>query len=261
MHFGISTRVFQEYSACEALDRIAQAGFQAAELQMEHLWKADEAPEEIVRHAERLGMELCLHSPCHDVNITSLNPGIRKESLSQVKQSIITGRRLGVTRVVIRSGYPSSPEVYDDVYWRQMEETCALINRWAQRQGIMIGLKGMANLPKHQHTTPKSIRRILTRGWSNIGLTFDVVGARTHMDPVEFLRQVDPEWIVHVHLSDSSSKATHLPLGEGELDLQRILRELDKVYDGLVIVDGAIPHQGRASTSANKAYLQKLGWA
>jgi sugar phosphate isomerase/epimerase len=260
MYFGISTRVFQEYSVCEALDRIAQAGFQAAEIGMEQLWKADETPEEIVRHAERLCMELCLHSPFYDVNITSLNPGIRKESLSQVKQAIITGRQLGVKRVVVRPGYPSSPEVYDDVYWRQMEETCALINRWAQRQGIIIGLESMANLPKHQYTTPESIRRILTRGWSNIGLTFDVVSACTHMDPVEFLRQLNPEWIVHVHLSDSSPKATHLPLGEGDLDLQKILRELDHVYDGLVIVEGAIPHQGRASTSTNKAYLEKLGW-
>jgi sugar phosphate isomerase/epimerase len=125
----------------------------------------------------------------------------------------------------------------------------------------MIGLESMANLPKHQYTNPESIRRILTKGWSNIGLTFDVANVCTHMDPVLFLQQLDPEWIVHVHLSDSSSKATHLPLGEGDLDLQKILCELDKVYDGLVIVEGAIPHQGRASTGANKAYLQKLGWA
>lgn len=261
MHFGMSTWVFQEYSVCEALDRIAQAGFRAAEIRMEQLWKADETSEDIVRHAERLGMELSLHSPVYDVNITSLNPGIRKESLSQIKQTIITGRRFGIKNIVVHPGYPSSSQVPDGMYWGQMEETCALINRWAQHQGIMIGLKGMENVLKHRYTTPESICRILTKGWSNIGLTFDIANACTHMEPVQFLQQLDPKWIVHVHLSDRSSEATYLPLGEGNLDLHTVLCELGKMYDGLVILEGAIPHQGQASIGANKAYLQKFGWA
>jgi sugar phosphate isomerase/epimerase len=261
MHFGISTWVFQEYSVCDALERIAQAGFQAAEIWVEHIWKSDDFPHDIVRQADRLGLELSLHSSSHDVNITSLNPGIRKESLLQIKQAIITGRQLGVQRVIVHPGYLSSPKLDETIYWTKMEDACKLINRWAEREEIIVGLEAMENLPKYLYTTPDSIRRILAHGWSHIGLTFNIANACTHMDPVQFLQQLAPEWIVHVHLSDSSSKSTHLPLGEGQLDLQAILQELDKVYDQLVIIGEAIPHQGRASTCANKAYLQKLGWA
>jgi len=260
MQFGTSTWIFQEDSICEALEHILECGFHVAEIWMEHLWKTGESPEEIARHARHLQMELSLHSASYDVNITSLNPGIRKESLRQLEESIITGRRLGAKRIAVHPGYLSSRKVHVHTYWTQMEETFTLINQWAQREGLIVGVEAMENLPRHEYTVPDHLRRVLAKGWTNIGVTFDIAHAFSHMDPVDFLHQLDPQWIVHVHLSDSSPKATHLPLGKGEVDLQAILRELDNVYNGFVIIEGAVPSQGKEITHSNKAYLQQLGW-
>ena len=97
-------------------------------------------------------------------------------------------------------------------------------------------------------------------GLSNIGLALDIAHTFTHMDPVEYIKHLEREWIVHVHLSDGSRQITHLPLGKGEIDIHAALHELHKVYDGLVIIEGIVPFQGQETVSSNRAYLQKLGW-
>ena len=108
MRFGTSTWFFQEYPVIEALKHIWDCGFHAAEIWMEHLWKPEQSTKEIIRYAQDLGMELTLHSSSYDLNITSTNPGIRQESLRQVKQSILIGKQLGVKTVVVHPGHLSS---------------------------------------------------------------------------------------------------------------------------------------------------------
>jgi len=47
--------------------------------------------------------------------------------------------------------------------------------------------------------------------------------------------------ISHIHLSDAKVGTPHYLLGQGDLDLFRILRELRKRYEGLVIIEGWDP--------------------
>lgn len=260
MRFGTSTWFFQEYSVVEALKHILNSGFHAAEIWMEHLWRSEQAPEEIVKHAHDMGMELTLHSASYDVNITSTNPGIRQESLRQIKQSIIVGKQLGVTTIVVHPGRLSSSKGNIEKCWTQMEETFFLINKWAQQEGLMVGIEAMEKRPQAVYMLPDHIKRMLSMGWTNIGLTLDIAHAFTHMDPVKYIQQLERDWIVHVHLSDGSRQSTHLPLGKGEIDIDAALSELHKVYKGLVIIEGIVPFHGQETVASNRAYLQELGW-
>ena len=260
MRFGTSTWFFQEYSIIEALKHILDCGFHAAEIWMEHLWEGEHSLEEIARYAREMNIELTLHSASYDVNIISTNSDIRQASLRQIEQSIIIGRQLGVTTVVIHPGHLSSTKDHPEPYWTRMEETFSLINTWAQREGVMVGIEAMEKRPKALYTHPEHIRRMLSMGWTNIGLTLDLAHTFTIMDPAEYIQQLEPEWIVHVHLSDGSQQATHLPLGKGEIDINAALRELQRVYNGLVIVEGRVPFHGQETVSGNSAYLQRMGW-
>jgi len=260
MRFGTSTWFFQEYSVNQALSSILECGFHAAEIWMEHLWNSEDSPEEIARHARELDMELTLHCTSYDLNPTSTNPGIRHESLRQIQQSIIVGKQLGAKVVVVHPGRLSSSKGDIEKGWTLLEETFARINTWAQQQQLVVGIEAMEKQAGQLYMLPEHINRMLSMGWSNLGLTLDIAHTFTHMDPVKYIRQLTSQWIVHVHLSDGSREATHLPLGKGEINIDAALRELHKIYDGLVIIEGVIPLHGLETVSNNRAYLQKLRW-
>ncbi len=259
MHFGTSTLFFQEYSVVEALDHILDSGFSAAEIWMEHLWKTRESPEHIAEYACKLGMELRLHSASYDVNITSTNPGIRKESLRQVEQSIITGKRLGTKVIVVHPGHLSSSKEDVDSCWVRLEEAFSLIDQWACRENVVVGIEAMEKRPKEIYMLPEHIERMLGMGWSNLGVTLDIAHTFTHDKPVEYIKKLKKDWITHVHLSDGSRKVTHLPLGQGEIDIPAALQTLQQRYDGLVIIEGCVPLHGQETVRSNQAYLQGQG--
>lgn len=260
MRFGTSTWFFQEYSVTEALTRISACGFSLAEIWMEHLWRSGQSVEEITRHAAKLNMELTLHSTSYDVNITSTNPGICKESLRQVEEGIVLAKRLGVTNMTIHPGHLSSSKGNVEDCWMRLRDTFVLIDEWAQREDVRIGIEAMEKRPKEIYMLPDHIRRLLSEGWSHLGLTLDIAHTFTHINPVDYIQQLDPQWITHVHLSDGSRKTTHLPLGQGEIDIDAALRALSKVYDGTVVLEGIIPLKGQECVCSNKAYLQRSGW-
>jgi sugar phosphate isomerase/epimerase len=260
MRFGASSWFFQEYSVSKALTYILECGFQAAEIWMEHLWSTEESPEEIARHARDLDMELTLHSTSYDLNIISTNPGIRHESLRQVKQSIVLAKRLDAKLVVVHPGRLSSSKGDVEKGWTVLQDTFALINTWAQRQNLLVGIEAMEKQPGQLYMLPEHVHQMVNRGWTNLGLTLDIAHTFTHMDPVKYIRQLDRQWIAHVHLSDGSRRSTHLPLGQGEINIDAALRELHTIYDGLVILEGVVLSHGQDIVSHNRTYLQKLGW-
>ena len=141
-----------------------------------------------------------------------------------------------------------------------MEETFARINEWAQREHVMVGIEAMEKRPKEIYMLPEHIERMLSMGWTNLGLTLDIAHTFTHTDPVEYIKQLNSRWIFHIHLSDGSRQITHLPLGKGDIDINAALKELNKLYDGLVIIEGTVPFHGQETVCSNRIYLQRLGW-
>ncbi len=259
MRFGTSSWFFQEYSVVEALEHIRDAGFSVAEIWMEHLWNSGESPEHIAEYARKSGLELTLHSASYDVNITSTNTGIRKESLRQVEQSIVTAKRLGVQTVVVHPGRLTSSKEDVDSCWPRLEEAFSLIDRWACRENVMVGIEAMEKRPKEIYMLPEHIERMMGMGLSKLGVTLDIAHTFTHGKPVEYIQQLRKDWIVHAHLSDGSRKVTHLPLGQGEIDLPAALQALQQLYNGRVVIEGCVPLQGRETVRSNQAYLQRQG--
>ena len=84
------------------------------------------------------------------------------------------------------------------------------------------------------------------------------------MAPASLLRKMplssEPEWIVHVHLSDNAPWRVHLPLGEGQMDIGAALEDLAQRYQGIVSIEGSQPGEAESLLARNQDYLHKLGW-
>ena len=96
--------------------------------------------------------------------------------------------------------------------------------------------------------------------WSQVGLAIDVANATTVGSPGRYVAEVEGDWIVHVHLSDSRAGAVHLPLGEGDLDIKALLAALQQKYDGLVIIEGYVPGRGEEVAAHDIGFLRNLGF-
>jgi len=251
---------FQDLSVCQALEKIARFGFQAAEVWMQHLFRTGESPQAVAQRGRQLGLALSLHAAVYDVNVTSTTPGIREESLNQIRISIEAASQLQAKVAVVHPGRLSASRGSVETCRQLMDAALAKINAWAQDAGVAVGLESMEKRPKEVFVAPADMRKLLQPQWEAVGFTLDLAHARTFMDPVIYIQQFDPQRILHVHFSDSSDQAVHAPLGSGRMDIHAALSALDKIFDGLAIVEGYVPGRGDETVGSNAAYLKKLGW-
>jgi len=260
MRIGSATMFFQDLSVCEALEKIARYGFQAAEVWMHHLIQTGESPQTVALRGRQLGLALSLHAVTYDVNVTSTTPGIREESLRQIHQSIVTASQMEAKITVVHPGRLSASRGSVETCWQLMTAALAQINEWALVAGVSVGLESMEKRPKEVFITPADIQKLLRPECKAIGFTLDLAHAYTFMDPVAYIERFDPQRILHVHFSDSSDQAIHAPLGTGKMDIPAALTALSKKFDGLAIIEGYVPGRGDETVSNNAAYLKKLGW-
>jgi len=258
--FGCSTWFFQGSSICFALQTIKECGFQAAEIWMEHLWKTDENVKEIKGLAETLDLPLSLHAASYDVNITSANPGIRRESLKQVRESLLVAADLGADPVVVHAGRLSSSRGDTEEYWKLLEEAFQILDELAAGVGVRVGVEAMEKRSKELFVSPADIRRMMSKEWKLVGLTVDLAHIQTVMEHEQFFSSIEGKWISHAHMSDFSRDVTHVPLGQGSLDIDRALRALSSQYRGTVVLEGFVRGRGREIVQANGDFLRRLGW-
>jgi len=257
--FGINTWFFQEYSVKETLREIKKIGFQAAEVWMEHLLKTGEKPEEIRDIASDLDLELSLHATSYDINLTSINRGIREESLRQAVEAITVGARMGANIVVMHPGRLSASRVNKKESWEQLLKVLEYLDEIADKKSVRIGLEAMEKRPKEIVVTPEDLHNLFNRTWKRIGLTLDIAHANTLENPISYINKLDKRWIQHLHISDAAPGETHIPLGRGIIEIYKIINELKRFYNGLIIVEGYIPSEGEAIAKENFNYLKTLG--
>jgi len=260
MKFGISTWFFQKQPVIAALQRIKKVGFEAAEIWMEHVLKTGEDLNEIKAAAEQLDMDISLHGTSYDTNLTSINKGIRKESYKQSEEAIVMGRRINAKVVVLHPGRLSSSKGDKKEYWEMLLNSFVFIDRVAGREGVEVAIEAMEKRPREIYVMPEDLEYMLNREWQNIKLTFDIAHSYTVMEPVEYLKRLRKNWTCHVHLSDGSPETTHLPLGNGNIDIDSTLKVLNTFYNDLVIIEGYIPGNGKEVVKKNFNYLKKHGW-
>jgi fructoselysine 3-epimerase len=227
-----------------ALEAFARAGFLGSEVWAQHLWESGTPAEQVAQHAKELGLTLSLHAPSYDLNPLSSNPEIRIISRRQVLESFETAVKLGARIVVVHPGGLSSSTDSVEEYWARLEEYAIVLNEYAGKLGLMIGIEGMEKKRLQFVTDLPALKRLAeileTNDLAHCGLTLDVAHAATVGDALEFV-QSTPR-IVHAHLSDSNPHKTHALLGEGLLNLPEIiptlLQRLETSPHGLIAIEG-----------------------
>jgi sugar phosphate isomerase/epimerase len=207
-----------------------------------------------------LGLILTFHASGDKLNPASGDPVIRQRSQTWLEASLDIGAALGAQAIAVHPGQKDSADDSAEEVWEHLMPWVVRLDELAAGLEVRVGLELMEKLPLEVFMLPRDAARLMPLPLAHIGLTVDIAHMNTHGDPLNFLQSLDPGWIYHVHLSDNALHRVHLPLGDGEMALGVVLEAVEKVYQGIVSIEGSMPGQGEFLLQRNLDYLHKLGF-
>lgn len=259
MEVAISSLLFKSHSLGEVIDLAHEQGVSWLEVWTEHLWRDDKG--DLLKRLRQSGLNLSVHGPIGDLNITSSNQGIREESIRQVIQGIDEAAVMGAKVITIHPGYLTGrQDTPEDIWDMQISAFTRFANR-GKELGLTIAMETMEKRAKEVVIEPEIANRITDAvNMENFGLTFDISHAHTVMDVVEFIRGL--RRIKHIHISDTKNGKVHVLMGQGEIAFEPVLQALREKYDGALVIEGWNPKDElgmvQESTAFLSAQLEKL---
>ncbi|MDF9746766.1 sugar phosphate isomerase/epimerase family protein [Natrinema salsiterrestre] len=276
MQFGFSTNAFREYQLEDAIEAVADAGYDGVEILLDepHLYPPDCSREEIERVADVLerhdiavsngnAFMLTAIEDFHHPSYIEVDEGYRQKRIDYTLAALETAADLGLPYISIEPGGPipegKSREWAMDTFVDSLER---VVPR-AEELGVDLLVEPEPDLLIE---TADELLALLERVDSErVRCNFDAghfycVGE----DPAEL---VDPLWehTSHYHLEDIPADRSHehTRLGDGAMEIDAFLGELEtRGYDGFVTVE-LYPYEETPVETARAAmdYLEERGWA
>lgn len=252
MHAAISSLLFKSHSLDHVIDLAREADVSWLEVWTEHLWRDDQG--DLIRKLKRSGLDLSVHGPIGDLNITSSNDGIREESIRQVLKGIEEAAEMGARVITVHPGYLTGRQDEPEGIWDMQIVAFERFAKRGQELGLVVAMETMERRNKEIVIHPEIANRIIDAvSMDNFGITFDVSHAHTVMDVVEFIQTLHK--ISHIHISDTKSGKVHVQMGEGEIAFGPVLQALKQKYDGALVIEGWNPKDELGMVQKSTAFL------
>ena len=232
---GISSMALFKYSPKDAVKRVSELGFSAWEIMIEggHFQKDYTEVKEL---ADSYGIELFVHAPFSDLNIASLNEGIRRETLSQVFRAIETADFLESRLITFHTGRPSPLSMsFRDEAWETNLKSIREILKFGADFDMNLCLENMPSFPGAFCFEIDEIKSVLDAN-PMLFLTLDIAHAHTCGDEVAYIKEFKGH-MIHMHLHDTTRDSdSHGAVGEGDIDFKRVFYNL-KEFNGYGIIE------------------------
>ena len=231
MKIGTSTLAGIEDELEKTLEFIEDLGIEYAELV--HQYPTEFIDRELL---ESYNLKYSIHAPFMDVNIASLQSQTRTNSIAQIKSSIDLAREINAEAVVVHPGLAPflANKYFKENVYETANESIKEIGDYAKDLGVMATIENMPSFEGMIYQNMDDLNQLLLE--NEIYMTLDI-GHANHSgysaDEMIF------DSIKHVHAHDNfGDDDSHLPLGEGSIDLKYIIDTLEsKNYKGIYILE------------------------
>lgn len=223
MELGISTACFYPLETENALEILGQMSIPMAEVFV----NTDRELEEDYCHtlrqrADQLGIRIrSLHPYCSGFEpflFFSNYPRRFEDGRQYYKKIYRAAAVLGADLVVFHGGWAASPLPWEEYFTRY-----ALLMQDAQEAGVTLAHE---NVARCVGSNPEFFRQ-MHLALPEAAFVLDVKQAiRSGVSPYDMAQAMGPG-VQHLHISDHSPKGDCLLFGEGELDLPRLVQNLD----------------------------------
>ncbi|MGJ9457961.1 sugar phosphate isomerase/epimerase family protein [Oceanobacillus sp. CF4.6] len=230
---------------------------QGLELWAEHIYHHQSDPYEIRSAADKEGITLSLHASSWDLNICSINKGIQEQSVRELKKSIDLAEALQVVHMTFHPGRFTVKNYLANEHMQAMVKNTRMLVEYAAAKGVILSQELMEPIPKEIITNPRVMNTFLEQVGQGLHVTLDIAHTPLEENSINYLDKL--ERVNSIHLSDSSKKQYHLPLGEGEIDLDSVLTSLSNT-DFPVVLEGMDTSRELTFLKKHLAFLQNAGW-
>ncbi len=220
MKVGFSTLSLFMKPLDEMLEIAARDNFDSIELLSEAVY----GPEHLLENKHLLepffsyDLDYYIHAPNIDINIASLNKGIRLESIRQIKSCLDLAEEIGAKAITVHPGHIG--RIDERVRNLALELSKESVRELMEYKGDFLSIENMPNKPKFLGTKTSELKDLVDE--TGCGITIDIGHANTCPGTSEFL---DIPNIRYFHLSDNDGiKDQHIILGDGVLDLSLLSR-------------------------------------
>ncbi|MCG2829156.1 sugar phosphate isomerase/epimerase [Methanothermobacter sp. K4] len=248
MRIGVSTLALSPLSLEEMLTWIEDAGADCCEIIYEY-------PLDDVEVADSFSLDFTVHAPISDINIASLNRGIREASIAEVKSAVDLAVELDSEVVVVHPGsVPFLGRPHRDLIVQRNLESLSVISEYAEDRGAGIYPE---NMPRLEGPLLRELEELwLVADELESQVTLDAAHAAT-MGYSE-AEMVSPR-VGHVHLSDNNGEVdSHDALGDGSLDFGTIIDGLRGIgYRGILTVEVKTPGEVERSVEFLKGIIDR----
>lgn len=176
--------------------------------------------------------EQCLYP----VNIAALDINARKRSIDVFRKSIQCGAELGAEYVVTLAGYGTLDED-ESVTWQRSVESLGILGDMAKAYGVKLVLETSPREYTTTHNSKDVVRMIEEVGQDAVRGMIDTATLGFSEETMEQAISDLGIYLEHVHIADGVPNG-HLILGEGDLDLEGMLKKLDEAeYTGYLSLE------------------------
>ncbi len=238
MRMLLSSPLMWAFRFEEILPTARELGYAGVEVWAYHVQRTGEAPATIARLARDLGLELSVHTINWDLNITSAFPEVRQVSRDLTRRGVDLAVEMGAPLAVVHPGRMTVPGSSPEEYWPVLLDYVHELGVYARERGVTIGLEHMERLRHEFFMSPEDVQRAF-RALNDVPVTpvFDTAHVPWQEDIIATYRRMPP--VGHIHLSDATETAYHVPVGKGGRDLGRFLAYLQATgFDGMIAIEG-----------------------
>ena len=256
-----------DYSLRESIKRIKNLGCRYIELMTAppHFWPrrfTREQRKNTRNLLERSDLTLTAVNPTFlDINLASPNPGMREESVKQIKEQITLAHDLGAKIIVIMVGrrHPLLAPLVEVVWQKFARESVLLCVEYAEKKKVIFGLENGPSLFIDRTDLMRFAWNQVKSPW--LKFVYDVANASLVEPIVPGLERIKGQ-LVHVHLSDTDGKKwTHSGIGQGKIDFGGIARKLKEIhFTGISILETTEAEDADRSILKSVKKLASFGW-
>ncbi len=192
-----------------------------------------------------------MHAAFIDINYASNDVRIREISQKRVETSIETGKKLGVTNVVVHTCcYPVM--INQSVIDIWCETAVSYLSMLAERYQVRIFIENTLDI------NPDILKRMMDMADPKLlGVCLDVGHANLTRVPIESWIEALASHIGYMHLNDNHGVYDeHLPIGEGIIDWRILYSQISRLkQEPIMTIEVTKPEEFERSMT----YWEKLG--
>lgn len=233
--------------------RIYEYGLGGMEMWAQHFYCRQYDIREFRRLAETYPLQIAVHSCSWDLNLSSMNEGIRRTSVQEVIRSMKFAGQIGASEVTVHPGHMTMP-CWREESMKVMRESLKEIAAASYVLKMPVSLEMMEHTKKEIITDIDAMKEVTGDLFDFFSYTVDVA----HCDSVEeiFYTLNCLRHISKIHISNRRGSQYHTPLDEGDYYFPELLPALCR-YELPMVLEGYDPAGGWNVFYQNMDFLKR----